>query len=156
MMKKLFAFVIAATMTLCMAALATAQDAGPQGGRLQGKQRGGPGGMRIMMKIQKEALDELKLTNVQKKAIVELDKKTADEMKDLMQKAKDGGKPDRDAMKKVCEEHMQGMKDILGQEKFRQFRELVMKKMKEYREKNGDKGGPADRQGRKGGGGGGD
>lgn len=152
-MKKLFAFAIAATMTLCMAALATAQDAGPQGGQLQGKQRGGPGGMRIMMKIQKEALDELKLTNVQKKAIVELDKTTAEEMKALMQKAKDGGKPDREAMKKVRQGHMDGMKDILGQDKFRQYRELVMKKMKEYREKNGDKGGDNQRRGRRGGGG---
>lgn len=145
-MKKFFAIVLAATMTLGLAAVASAQDAGPGSGRLQGKQRGG--GMRVMMKIQKEALDELKLTGVQKKAIADLDKKNAEEMKELMQKAKDTGKPDRDAMKKLRQEHMDGLRDILGGEKFRDFRELMMKKMKEYRDAHPDMGGKGDRRGK--------
>jgi hypothetical protein len=43
-MKKLLTLVAIATLSLGVGAISLAQDAGPQGGQLQGKKHGGKGG----------------------------------------------------------------------------------------------------------------
>lgn len=138
-MKKFLPLIAIAAMSLGFAAVSVAQDAGPRGGQLQGKQGRGQGGMRRMGKFREEVLAQLNLTADQKRKLAELDKKTQAEMKALMEP----GKPiDRAKAKQVMDSHRDAMKKILTKEQNKKFRELMMAKMKEMRERRQGAGAP--------------
>jgi Spy/CpxP family protein refolding chaperone len=137
-MKKVITLVAIATMSLGLGAISMAQDAGPQGGQLQGRMHAGQGGpLKVMQKLEKDVLAGLNLSDDQKKAIDDLNKKTMDELKDLRDKAKAAQgdqKHNGVQVRKVMQDRMDGMKSILTPEQYKTYREQMMLKMKEYRE----------------------
>lgn len=138
-MKKFLPLIAIAAMSAGFATVSLAQDAGPRGGQLQGRQGRGMGGMMRMAKVREEVLAQLNLTADQKKKLAELDKKTEAEVKALMVP----GKPvDRAKAREVMEAHRDGMKKILTKEQNKKYRELMMAKMKEMRERRQGAGAP--------------
>jgi len=141
-MKKLLTIIAIATLTLGLGAIASAQDAGPQGGQIQAKSgHKGMGGWKLMEKIQKDVLSGLKLTDDQTKKIADLNKATEEKIKD-MRKA-DKGSTDKDANKEARKELMKSYNDsfkgILTPDQFKAYHEQMKAKMKEYRDAHKDK-----------------
>ncbi len=136
-MKKLITLIAIATLTLTFGALASAQDAGPQGGSLESKHHGGhAGGWKVMEKIQKDVLAGMNLTDDQKKKIADLNKSTEEKIKS-MRKA-DKGSNDKAANQEARKELMKGYQDsiksILTPDQFKTYHEQMRAKMNEYRD----------------------
>jgi len=137
-MKKLLTIVMIAALSLTMSAVSMAQDAGPQGGQLQAKKHPAPGaGMRLMEKFQKDVLASLTLTDDQKKQIDDLNKDLADKIKDIIQQNKgtEGNKNIGAQRRIVVNDYNDKLHTILGDDLWRQYREGMLAKMKEARER---------------------
>jgi Spy/CpxP family protein refolding chaperone len=137
-MKKFLTIVAIATLSLSFGSVAMAQDAGPQGGQLQAKRHGGMGGgIKMMERIQKDVLASLTLTDDQKSKIVDLNKDLADKIKALMEQNKgtEGNKNLGAQRKTVMKDYNDQMHTILGPDLWKQYREGMLAKMKEAREK---------------------
>ena len=143
-MKKLLTIVAIATLALGLGAVSMAQDAGPQGGKLEGKHAGmrRGGGIRMMEKIQKEVLATLSLTDVQKSKIESLNKDLVDKMKALRQENKGAGAGAPGAKagpgpkaKEIRRDYENELRSVLGPDNWKKYREGMLAKMKEAREK---------------------
>lgn len=142
-MKKLLTIAAIATLSLGLGAISLAQDAGPQGGQLQGKRQAGKagGGIRMMERIQKDVLSSLTLTDDQKKQIEELNKDLASQVKTLaaQNKETEGNKVQGALRKEIKRKYDNKLQDILGPDLWKQYREGMLAKMKELREKRKEK-----------------
>ena len=136
-MKKLLTIVLIATFSLSLGAISFAQDAGPQGGQLQKKRGPRPGVMRLRAKIQSEVLASLDLNADQKKQIDDLNKDIADKFKDIQQQNKgtEGNKNLGAQQRNAMKDYNDKLHTILGDDLWRQYREGMLAKMKEYRER---------------------
>ncbi len=137
-MKKLLTIVLIATLSLSLGAISFAQDAGPQGGQLQKKRGPRPGaGMKLMEKIQKDVLASLALTDDQKKQVEDLNKDLEDKVKDIIQQNKGttGNKNLGAQRRTVMNDYNEKLHSVLGDDLWRQYREGMLAKMKEFREK---------------------
>jgi Spy/CpxP family protein refolding chaperone len=135
-MKRIITLIAIATMALGFAAVSMAQDAGPQGGQLQGKMRR-PGQLKMMQKFEQDVLAGLNLNDDQKKQIADLNTKTMQDLKDLRDKAKAATgdqKHNGVQVRKVMQDRLDTMKTILTPEQWKTYREQMMQKMKEYRQ----------------------
>ena len=139
-MKKILKLVVIASVVFGVGAIATAQDAGPQGGQIkQNKEhRGGGGGLRLMVKFQKEVLPGLNLTDDQKRKITDLNKSTEEQIKAMRKANKDSGdkKAAADARKDLMKKYNESIRDILTPDQFKSYHEQMKAKMKEYREEH--------------------
>ena len=136
-MKKLITIIAIAMLTVGLGAIASAQDAGPQGGQIQVKAgHKGMGGLKLMEKFQQEVLPGLKLTHDQYNKIEDLNKSTEEKIK-AMRKA-DKGSTDKtanmDARKELMKTYNDSMKSILTPDQFKAYHEQMKAKMKEYRD----------------------
>ena len=135
-MKRLITLLAIATMAFGFAAVSMAQDAGPQGGQLQGKMRR-PGQLKMMQKFEQDVLAGLNLNDDQKKQIADLNAKTMEQLKDLrdQSKAAQGDKKNNGVkVRALMQNRLDTMKTILTPEEWKTYREQMMQKMKEYRE----------------------
>ncbi len=135
-MKKIITLLAVATMAFAFAARSTAQDAGPQGGQLQGKMRR-PGQLKMMQKFEQDVLAGMNLNDDQKKQIADLNEKTMQQLKDLREqsKAAQGDKKNNGVkIRALMQGRLDTMKTILTPEEWKTYREQMMQKMKEYRE----------------------
>ena len=136
-MKKILKLVAIATLALSIGAIATAQDAGPQGGQIQSKKHGAHmGGLKLIEKFQKEVLAGLNLTSDQQKKIDDLNKATADKIKDLRKSSKDSTdkKALADQRKDLMKSYNESMRSILTPDQFKTYHEQMKAKMQEYRD----------------------
>src|SRR3954471_24719028 len=111
-MKKLLALVAIATMTLGVAAISFAQDAGPQGGQIQSKRDRKPGaGVRLMVKFQQDVLAGLSLTDEQKTKIEDLNKSLANDVKSIQDnnKGTEGNKNIGSQKRKVMQDYSKNL-----------------------------------------------
>ena len=137
-MKKLLTFATVLVLTLAFSAVSFAQDAGPQGGQLQGKRKmARGGGMGMMAKFQKEVLATLTLTDVQKSKIADMNKDLAEKIKALRKENKgtEGNKGAGAEVKKIRQSYDKELQTVLGPENWKKYREAMLAKMKEAREK---------------------
>lgn len=140
-MKKTLTVLAIATMALGLGVGAYAQDAGPQGGQLkqgQGQRKGG-GMQKARGKIQQDILAQLNLTADQKAKIEALNKKTQETVKEKMAAADGDRQKGGQGMREVMKNHQESLMKILTKEQQVKYRELWMAKMKEMREKRGDR-----------------
>jgi hypothetical protein len=151
-MKKLLTIVAIATLSLGLGAISMAQDAGPQGGKLEGKRPGmhRGGGIKLMEKIQKEVLATLTLSDVQKSKIESLNKDLVEKMKALRQENKGAGAGAASGAKagpgpkakEIRRDYENELRSVLGPDNWKKYREGMLEKMKEAREKmKGEHGG---------------
>lgn len=135
-MKRIITLIAVATLAFGFAAVSMAQDAGPQGGQLQGKMRR-PGNLKVMQKFEQDVLAGLNLNDDQKKQIADLNEKTMQQLKDLRDQAKAAqGDQKHNGIKvrDVMQNRLDTMKTILTPEEWKTYREQMMQKMKAYRE----------------------
>jgi Spy/CpxP family protein refolding chaperone len=147
-MKKLITIMIAGALAASFATSAFAQGAGPRGGGVQGGQGGigggkgqrQGGGMR-MMKMQQELMAKLNLTTAQKTKIEAINKKFADDMKTLREKAKTG---DRKALqpefRKAQMAHREEIAAVLTAEQKKKYQEEMKAMMEKMRKERGGDG----------------
>jgi|SRR5579885_2348379 len=141
-MKKFLTLVTIVTLSLGMGAIALAQDAGPQGGQLQTKRTRPPlAGLKLMQRFQEDVLATLTLTDDQKKKIADLNSSTEDQIKQLIEanKGTEGNKNIGSQRRKVLVDYNNSLHDILGPDLWRQYREGMLAKMKEARERRNER-----------------
>jgi Spy/CpxP family protein refolding chaperone len=141
-MKKFLTIVVLTTFALAFSAISFAQDAGPQGGQLQAKRHGGKGGgLKGMLRMQHEVLSELKLTDDQKTKIQSLNKDLADKIKDIQKQNKgtEGNKNLGPQRREIRRDYDEKLHAILGDDLWRDYRNALLQKMKEAREKKDEK-----------------
>jgi Spy/CpxP family protein refolding chaperone len=137
-MKKFVTLLAIAAFSFGVSAISFAQDAGPQGGRIQNKSDRKPGaGVRLMVKFQKDVLDGLNLSDDQKKKIDDLNKSIADQVKAIQDsnKGTEGNKNIGAQRRKVMQDYSKNLQDILTPDQWRSYREQMLTKMKEARER---------------------
>jgi len=142
-MKKILVLVAIASLSLGLTAASYAQDAGPAGGQIQSKRdkMGKGGGMRGMLKIQHDILEGLNLTPDQDKKVADLNKALADKIQKMRSENKgtDGNKNGNALERKARQEYQKDLQGILTPEQWKSYREQMLAKMKELREKRKEK-----------------
>ena len=136
-MKKLLLLIALSSFAFGTAALSFAQDAGPQGGHLQGKRPPRRAPIKVMEQFQKDVLASLDLSADQKSKIDALNKDLDDKIKTIIteNKGTTGNKNIGSQRRQVLVAYNDSLKDVLGPDLWRQYREGMLAKMKDAREK---------------------
>lgn len=142
-MKKILTIAATLSAAILMTTSALAQQAGPRGGQ------GRPGGEQMqerrqkMEKIEKDVLKSLNLTTAQQKQIDALKKSRQKKTQELRSKAQNGDRQAlRGEMQKIQKDFRDGMKKIMGEQKYKVYTEKLQAAMKkEFGDRAGRRGG---------------
>jgi Spy/CpxP family protein refolding chaperone len=145
-MKRIWSFFVSAGLALAISTATVAQSAGPKTGATAktGQQRGmNQARMKQMAEARKEVFAKLALTKDQQAKIKALDAKTEKSLKDLIAKARAGGKkpgPEvREKVQAIRKSHRDAVDKILSASQRAKYRDLMKAKREEMRKKRGSK-----------------
>lgn len=141
-MKKFVAFFVVVA-SLGVAASAHAQAAGPKTGTppTQGSKAGAKIDRKEMQKINEEILAKLNLTDDQKDKLKKHREEMTAKLKDLRKQAKGDPKNEdlRGKIRELQKENAAFLKQTLTKDQMREYTKLRREKLKELRDKQGDK-----------------
>ena len=143
-MQKVITVLAVAVMSFALCATSYGQDAGPAGGRLQRRgrlARNNRTPMRPMERIQQDVLNTLDLAPDQKKQISDLNNDVAQKIAGIAQsnKGTQGNTNVGAQRRNIMRDYDNKLERILTADQWRRYREGMLVKLKELREKRADR-----------------